>query len=266
MGRRDHADVDVDRLGLADAADLAAVEDAQELRLEIERELADLVEEQRAAVGGLDQALLVGAGAGEAALGVAEQLARDQLVRDRAAVDDDERPLARGGCVRWIASAIASLPVPVSPWSRIVASVGAAFASSANSRFIGGGRAEDVAEPVTCPLAEVDAGVDRLDVHLGVLAETEPRRAGQHDAADARAAVLGAVRRVEIADLDAIATHADLEVVARHRRVGEHEVVVGVGADHRRALVEHVLLALIGPGHDAEPEAALERAARSRHR
>ena len=57
----DDADVDVDRLRLADAAHLAAIEHAQQLRLEVERELADLVEEQRAAVGGLDQALLVGA-------------------------------------------------------------------------------------------------------------------------------------------------------------------------------------------------------------
>ena len=56
MGRGDHADVDVDRVRLADAADLAPLEHAQQLRLQVERELADLVEEQRAAVRGLDQA------------------------------------------------------------------------------------------------------------------------------------------------------------------------------------------------------------------
>ena len=50
---------------------------------------------------------------------------RDQLVRERAAVDDDERALrARGE--RWCtASASASLPVPVSPSSSTVASVAA---------------------------------------------------------------------------------------------------------------------------------------------
>src|SRR5207244_3909804 len=77
--------------------------------------------------------------------------------------------------------------------------------------------------------------------------------------ADARAAVLGAVRGVEIADLDAVAADPDLEVIARHGRVGEHEIVVGVRADHRRALVEHVLLAGIGPRHDVQPKAALEQ-------
>ena len=121
------------------------------------------------------------------------------------------------------------------------------------------GRAEHVAEPIARPVAELDVRVDRLDIDLGVLAEAQPRGAGQDDLADARAAVLGAVRRVEVADLDAVATHADLEVVARHGRVGEHEIVVGVRADHRRALVEHVLLALIGPGDDAQAEAALEQ-------
>jgi hypothetical protein len=56
---------------LADAAHLPAIEHAQELRLEVERELADLVEEQRAAVRRLDQALLVDRGAGERSVRVA---------------------------------------------------------------------------------------------------------------------------------------------------------------------------------------------------
>ena len=44
----------------ADAADLAALEHAEELRLELERELAELVEEQGAAVGRLEGAGAVG--------------------------------------------------------------------------------------------------------------------------------------------------------------------------------------------------------------
>src|SRR5262249_25611145 len=99
---------------------------------------------------------------------------------------------------------------------------------------------------------------DRLDIELGVLAEPQARRAGEHDLADARAAVLGAVRRVEVADLDALAAHPDLEVVARHRGVGQDEVVVGVGADHRRALVEDVLLARVWPGDDAQAKRTLD--------
>ena len=56
-----------------------------------ERQLADLVEEQRAAVGALEPALALRDRAGEAAALVAEQLGVDQLGRDRAAVDAQER-------------------------------------------------------------------------------------------------------------------------------------------------------------------------------
>ncbi len=47
-GRRDDAQVDLDRLVAADAAELALLEHAQELGLEIERQLAELVEEHGA--------------------------------------------------------------------------------------------------------------------------------------------------------------------------------------------------------------------------
>ena len=50
IGRGDDAHVDGDDLRAADAADLALLERAQQLRLQLERQLADLVEEQRAAV------------------------------------------------------------------------------------------------------------------------------------------------------------------------------------------------------------------------
>ena len=59
VGRGDHVDVDAARLERADALDLAELEHAQQLRLHRQRQLADLVEEQRAAVGVLEQARLV---------------------------------------------------------------------------------------------------------------------------------------------------------------------------------------------------------------
>ena len=59
-----------------DALHLRALEHAQELGLQRQRQLADLVEEQRAAVGRLEVAPACAAiGAGERALLVAEQLA-----------------------------------------------------------------------------------------------------------------------------------------------------------------------------------------------
>ena len=44
----------------AEPLELALLEDAQELRLQVERELADLVQEERAAVGELEPPDLAG--------------------------------------------------------------------------------------------------------------------------------------------------------------------------------------------------------------
>ena len=66
-------------------ADLALLQHAQQLGLQLERQLADLVEEQRAAVGLLEQAARARAvGAGERAAHVAEQLALDSSVSGSA--------------------------------------------------------------------------------------------------------------------------------------------------------------------------------------
>src|SRR5262249_29003265 len=75
----------------ADRADLAPLEGAQELRLQIERQLADLVEEERPAVGLGEEPLAIAHRARERAADVAEQLALDEPGRDRAAVDGHER-------------------------------------------------------------------------------------------------------------------------------------------------------------------------------
>ena len=78
IGRGDDADVDRDRRAGADAHDLALLEDAEQLHLERRRQVADLVEEQRAAIGGLEPARLRPERAGEGALLVAEQLGLDE--------------------------------------------------------------------------------------------------------------------------------------------------------------------------------------------
>ena len=76
----------------AEREDLARLQDAQELRLRLERHVADLVEEERPAVGELDEARLVAVGAAEGAAPVAEELALEQVVRDGGAVDGLEAP------------------------------------------------------------------------------------------------------------------------------------------------------------------------------
>ena len=58
VGRGDDAHVDLDGLGRADAPDLALLQHAQELHLHLGADLADLVEEQRAAVRLLEEAAL----------------------------------------------------------------------------------------------------------------------------------------------------------------------------------------------------------------
>jgi len=73
--------------------DRLALEDAQQLGLQLERQLADLVEKDRAAIGRLECALPGRVRAGERTALVTEQLALEQRRRKRSAVDDDERPV-----------------------------------------------------------------------------------------------------------------------------------------------------------------------------
>src|SRR6185295_2742574 len=91
--RGEDADVDAGLLRLADAAHLALLEDAEELHLDLRRELADLVEEHGAPFGVAEDTELPRGRARERALFVAEELALDERLGDRAAVHDEERPV-----------------------------------------------------------------------------------------------------------------------------------------------------------------------------
>ncbi len=96
MRGRDDAHVTAHRHVIADALEHAFLQHAQQLHLHRRAHVADLVEEQRAALGDLETALAGGHRAGEGAFLMAEQLALEQLGGDRAAVHRDERPLATG--------------------------------------------------------------------------------------------------------------------------------------------------------------------------
>ena len=76
--RRYDASVDVKRLRTADTLELLLLEGSQDLGLEREWQIADLVEEERAAMGQLESSWLALRGACERALFVAEQLALEQ--------------------------------------------------------------------------------------------------------------------------------------------------------------------------------------------
>ena len=73
--RRDDAHVELPRPVLADAADLAFLQGAQELGLERRRQVPDLVEEDRAALRLFEQAFPVPVRSGERAAGMPEELA-----------------------------------------------------------------------------------------------------------------------------------------------------------------------------------------------
>ena len=90
IGGGDQADIELPGARAADAFELALLQDAQELGLQLRRQFADLVEKDGAAFGHLELALLLRHGAGEGALLVSEQLAFQQRLGERGAVDGDE--------------------------------------------------------------------------------------------------------------------------------------------------------------------------------
>src|SRR5262245_3816621 len=90
IGRGYDADFYADAFGAAQALEDAGLQNAQEPPLYLQRDLADLVQKDRAAVGQLEAPRLGRLGAGESALLVAEQLALDQRGRERRAVDYNE--------------------------------------------------------------------------------------------------------------------------------------------------------------------------------
>src|SRR5690348_3965951 len=74
----DHADIDLHAGGAAHGTYFLFLQDAEKLRLHLEREFTDLVEEDRAAVGGLEESFFRFVGAGECAPFVAEEFGFDQ--------------------------------------------------------------------------------------------------------------------------------------------------------------------------------------------
>src|SRR5688572_1876439 len=95
----DQAEVHPDQPIAADRAVLALLQHTKELRLQVGRHLANLVEEQRPALGHLEEPHLVAGGARERAFAVPEQLALDELGGNGRAVDLDERPAHTVGVV-----------------------------------------------------------------------------------------------------------------------------------------------------------------------
>ena len=108
VGGGDDAHVDFDGAVAAQLGELAVLQHVQDLGLQRLRHLADFVEHDRAVLGELELADARRRRAGEGAALVAEQLAFEQLGRQRRAVHLDER--VRRGAASGDESRARSLP------------------------------------------------------------------------------------------------------------------------------------------------------------
>ena len=90
MGRADHADIDFDRLATTHALEAALLQHAKQRDLRLGRDVADLVEEDGAAVSVLEEPALARLGPGESPALVAEELAEEQRLDQGRAVDLDD--------------------------------------------------------------------------------------------------------------------------------------------------------------------------------
>src|SRR5262249_12956821 len=91
MRRRDQPHVHRAVARFAEAAEALLFENLQQLRLHLQIDVADLVEEHRAAMRGLEQTVLGADRAGERATLVAEELRFKELLRQAGAIQIDER-------------------------------------------------------------------------------------------------------------------------------------------------------------------------------
>ena len=90
---RNQADIDLHGSAAAQSLEGAILQHPQQFGLQLERELADLVEKQRAAIGDLEPSALPGHRARVRTLLATEQLAFDQRPGQRRAIDTDQQPI-----------------------------------------------------------------------------------------------------------------------------------------------------------------------------
>src|SRR5215471_7902620 len=96
VGRGNHTNINPDRGAAANALELLFLEHAQQLDLYVRWKLADLVEEDRTAVGQFESSHALVRGPGKSALLVAEEFAFDKTGREHGAVDLDQWPVTAG--------------------------------------------------------------------------------------------------------------------------------------------------------------------------
>src|SRR5262245_3855662 len=119
-----NAHIDLNRLRASQPLDLSFLKDSQQLGLQLKRELANFIKENRCLVGQFETANLLSQGPREGTLLMTEQFALDQAWRERCTIHPDQWPVpARAGIMNGASNQL--LPVPVSPVISTVVSVGA---------------------------------------------------------------------------------------------------------------------------------------------
>ncbi len=146
---RDQAQVDFDGAIAAQAFELLILQHAQQLGLQVERNLAHLVEKQGSAIRQFQASDFLADRAGKRSLLVAEQLAFQQAGGNGGAVELDEGCRLCGGSSGEWRGRINSLPVPVSPRIRTVASLGATVATW-SSTFLSAGLSPTISSNRPC--------------------------------------------------------------------------------------------------------------------
>ena len=96
VGSGDYAHVHRDVIVAAHRTNFLFLQDAQKLGLHFEGQLANFIEEDRAAMRGLEESRFCFCGAGERTFFVAEKLAFHQRWNQRTAIDSDEGRLRHG--------------------------------------------------------------------------------------------------------------------------------------------------------------------------
>ena len=120
VGGADKPDIHRDGLGAAHAHHAPALNHPQQLGLQVQRDIADFVQEECSAVGLFKLAGVVCMGVRKGAFDVAEEFASVMAPASTATIGFPLRRLWK-----WISRARTSLPVPFSPVMSTVASVGA---------------------------------------------------------------------------------------------------------------------------------------------
>ena len=170
VGGGDHANIHPDQSITTHALQLALLKHPEQFGLDVRGHLADFIQQNRATVRQLETPLALGHGPGESPLLMPEELALNEVFRDRRAVHLDERPVGSGTLAvnRPGHQLLAGAALPLNQHRRLGSSdladeVAQTLHSRAATEQLGTGRLGRI------PLTQVSVYLDELGKLLGLL-------------------------------------------------------------------------------------------------